>query len=212
MSKDMRLTTSQKKVYLAIIGYMDKNPYPPTTRELADILNIKAPSVHEQLKRLDRKGYIKLTPGMARGIQVATGPNAVAPQIQASSFRAIPLVGTIAAGTPIFADENKEQDLLIEGNLVGHGNLFALRVKGDSMEDIGIQTGDIVIIRQQPTAENGDIIAALLDNEATVKRLHISDKDGVLLVPENKKYKPIDVTNNEQFRILGKVVRTLHHE
>lgn len=206
MSKSQQLTSSQNRVYQAIVEHMATNTIPPTTRELADKLKIKAPSVHEQLKRLEAKGFINLRKGMARGIELTSYNNV----IKSSTFQSVPVIGTIAAGKPILAQENFETELLIDSSLVGHGQLFGLRVQGESMINADIQNGDIVIVRKQPTADNGDIVAAQIDNEATVKQLKIGTDGTIQLLPANPDFQPIDVTDNEDFRILGKVVRTFH--
>ena len=120
----------------------------------------------------------------------------------------VPVIGTIAAGIPIFADENMDGEILIDESNIGKGRFFALRVRGDSMINAGINNGDLVIIKRQPLAENGDIIAALIDSDATLKRLSISNGE-VFLLPENEKYSPINVTCREDFKILGKMVTTV---
>ena len=117
----------------------------------------------------------------------------------------VPLVGTIAAGSPITADENFEEALPLPASLVGHGEFFALRVRGDSMIDAAICDGDIVVVRRQPTADSGEIVAAMLDGEATVKVLHVADGHAQLL-PRNEHYSPIDA---DHATILGRVVSIL---
>ena len=120
----------------------------------------------------------------------------------------VPVLGNIAAGIPIFADENMDGEVLIDESNIGKGRFFALRVCGDSMVNAGINNGDLVIIKRQPLAENGDIIAALIDSDATLKRLSISNGE-VFLLPENEKYSPINVTCRDDFKILGKMVTTV---
>ena len=120
------------------------------------------------------------------------------------------MLGTIAAGQPVLADENFESEILVDESSIGKGKFFALKVKGDSMINAGIHQGDLVIIRRQPVAENGEIVAALIDNEATIKRLK-TDNGKVLLMPENENYSPIEVTYREDFRILGKLITTVSY-
>ena len=122
----------------------------------------------------------------------------------------IPLLGRISAGLPIYAAENVERHIHSVVDIFGVKDMFALSVKGDSMINAGINQGDLVIIRRQPVAENGEIVAALIDNEATIKRLKM-DNGKVLLMPENEKYSPIEVTYREDFRILGKLITTVSY-
>lgn len=121
----------------------------------------------------------------------------------------VPIVGTVAAGQPIFAEENIVGEVLVEGRIVRTGRCYALEITGDSMINAGIQEGDLIIVRQQPMAENGDIVVALLGDDATVKRLYIKDAQ-VELRPENPMYQPIPVTPDDSFRILGKVLAIRH--
>lgn len=199
-----KLTKSQRILLETIHEFLTRNGFPPTTRELADLLEIKAPSVHEQLRKLEEKGYIRKSPGKARCIEILkTEPLSEAKDV--SEYENIPILGEIAAGRPIFAEESYSGHITVEQKIISPGRFFALHVRGDSMINCGINDGDYVIIRQQPVAEQGEIIAALIGDEATVKRLKIIN-DKILLVPENKKYRPIDVTFREDFRILGKVI------
>ncbi len=201
-----KLTRGQKRVLEALVHFSQSHGYPPSTRELAKLLGVKAPSVHEQLGKLEEKGYIRRQKNKARTIDIlrSVAESDAAPERQL----AVPILGSIAAGAPLFAEENLNGHLELSHIAPGRGRLFALRVRGDSMIDCGIEDRDFVIVRQQPVAERGDIVAALLGDEATVKRLRISP-DSVFLVPENSRYNPIDVTAREDFRILGKVIHTV---
>lgn len=118
---------------------------------------------------------------------------------------AVPIVGTVAAGQPIFAQENIMGEVLVEASVVGSGKCFALYAQGDSMINADINDGDLIIVRRQPIAEDGDIVIALLDDEATVKRLKINN-ELIELVPENPRLKPVRVKPEDELRILGKVV------
>ena len=198
------LTESQAKVLKTINDFITENGYSPTAKEIAEILHITQTSVFEQLERLEKKRYITRQKGAARTIGIL---NTVVDEkpVKSESVKLVkvPVIGTIAAGAPIFADENMEGEILVDESNIGKGRFFALRVRGDSMINAGINNGDLVIIKRQPLAENGDIIAALIDNEATLKRLSLTN-DEVFLLPENEKYSPINVTCREDFKILGK--------
>ncbi len=125
------------------------------------------------------------------------------------SLRTVPIVGRVAAGPPILADENIIGEVLVDSRVARHGRCFALEVQGDSMIDADIDDGDLVVVRQQPLAESGDIVVALLGEEATVKRLYIRDET-IELRPENTSHRPITVGPEDELRILGKVVATNH--
>lgn len=206
LASTTKLTRGQKRVLAALVDSIKTHGYPPSTRELAEALGIKAPSVHEQLRKLEAKGFIRREKNRARSIEILRShPQELSPSQESAPSLRVPVVGTIAAGVPILANENRLGEVEVRGVRAGRGSLFALRVQGDSMIECGIEPDDFVIVRQQPVAERGDIVAALLGDEATVKRLKI-DADSVQLLPENRSYRPIDVTAREDFRILGKVL------
>ena len=210
VSRQNGLTESQAKVLKTVSDFIAENGYSPTAKEIAEILNITQTSVFEQLERLEKKRYITRQKGAARTIGILNQPENEKPVKKSDSVKLVkvPIIGTIAAGAPIFADENMEGEILVDESNIGKGRFFALRVRGDSMINAGINNGDLVIIKRQPLAENGDIIAALIDSEATLKRLSLTD-DEVFLLPENEKYSPINVTCREDFKILGKMVTTV---
>ena len=210
-SRKNELTESQAKVLKTVSDFIAENGYSPTAKEIADILHVTQTSVFEQLERLEKKRYITRQKGAARTIGIMEHEiSAERPVKKSDSVKLVkvPIIGTIAAGVPIFADENIEGDILVDESNIGKGKFFALRVRGDSMINAGINNGDLVIIKRQPLAENGDIIAALLDCEATLKRLSLS-KGEVFLLPENDAYSPINVTYREDFKVLGKMVTTV---
>ena len=209
-SNSSELTESQAKVLKTISDFIKENGFSPTAKEISEILHITQTSVFEQLSRLEKKRYITRQKGAARTIGLLNQPENEKPvkKNDAVKLVKVPVIGTIAAGAPIFADENMEGEILVDESNIGKGRFFALRVRGDSMINAGIMNGDLVIIRRQPLAENGDIIAALIDCDATLKRLSMSNGE-VFLLPENEKYSPIDVTCREDFRILGKMVTTV---
>ena len=204
------LTPTQSRVLETVLSFMQENGYPPSTRDLADRLGVKPPSVHEQLIRLEEKGYIRRDRLKARSIEVLRTPRRVSSGRNADdeSVR-IPLVGEIAAGLPLLSEANFDGHLEVPiSRQLRPGNFFALKVKGDSMVECGIHPGDYVVVRQQTMAENGEIVVAMLEEGTTVKRLKKSQLQ-VLLCPENPAYKPIDVTCREDFRVLGKVIHRI---
>ena len=184
--------------------------YPPSVREIGDSVGLNSPSsVAHQLKNLQRSGYLRIDPNRPRALVLA--PETTDhddPQVQATADRTlaqVPVLGRIAAGGPILAEESVEATFPLPRDLVGEGELFSLKVVGDSMVDAAICDGDWVVIRQQPTCENGDIVAALIDDEATVKTF--TQRDGhVWLMPHNPAYSPI---LGDHAQILGKVVSVL---
>jgi repressor LexA len=183
--------------------WVDRHGYPPTMREIGAAVGLASPSsVAHQLKVLEEHGHIRRDARGSRAVALsADKPDAV---MRADDVR-VPLLGQIAAGTPILADQHVEDEYTLSQSLVGRGTLFALRVKGDSMIDAAICDGDVVVVRQQQTAENGDIVAALIDEEATVKVLR-TDGRNVDLLPRNPAYSVIPGNNAV---ILGKVVSVL---
>ena len=183
--------------------------YPPSVREIGDSVGLNSPSsVAHQLKNLQRAGYLRIDPNRPRALVLAPDAGDHDPHNLASSDRAlvqVPVLGRIAAGGPILAEQFVEATFPLPRDLVGEGELFSLKVVGDSMVDAAICDGDWVVIRQQSTCENGDIVAALLDEEATVKTF--TQRDGhVWLMPHNPAYSPI---LGDHAQILGKVVSVL---
>ena len=223
------LTPRQQRVLTVIKDSIEHRGYPPSMREIGEQVGLtSSSSVAHQLRVLEEKGYLKRDPHRPRALSVfdpgsggagagepaafagdagepgdtadVTGIGDARPQPQL-----VPLVGRIAAGGPILAEENLEEVLPLPRSLVGDGTLFMLEVVGDSMIDAAICNGDYVVVKQAQTADNGDIVAALLDGEATVKTFQ--RKDGhVWLLPHNQAYDPIDGTNAT---ILGKVTAVL---
>lgn len=183
--------------------------YPPSVREIGEAVGLQSPSsVHAQLGTLVDKGYLRKDPSRPRAIVVRTDAASAAPAARevAAGTQSIPLVGRIAAGGPILATEEVEDTLVLPDDLVGHGTLFALKVRGDSMTGAGILDGDTVVIRQQPDASDGEIVAALVGGEeATVKTLR---KRGgkIVLEAENPSYEPIV---SDEVAIIGRVVSVL---
>ena len=204
----MELTDRQRQVLDYIREKVAERGYPPSVREIGEAVGLSSPSsVHSHLNSLVEAGYIKRDPSKPRAIMVVDRDlEAVAPA-RTSETRDIPVLGRIAAGTPILAAEHVEEVLTLPVDLVGDGPVFLLEVKGDSMIDAGIHDGDLVAVNKQPEARDGEIVAALVDGEeATVKRLRRRDGK-VVLESENPAYEPMVFT--EGVELIGKVVSVL---
>lgn len=203
------LSERQQQVLDYIKETVDGRGYPPSVREIGDAVGLSSPSsVHSQLATLVEMGIIKKDPTKPRAIVVVeTQENAQRPSGNDDRMRDIPLLGRIAAGTPILAAEHVEEVLPLPIELVGNGPVFLLEVKGDSMINAGIHEGDLVAIHKQDDARDGEIVAALIDGEeATVKRLR--RKDGkVILESENPAYEPMVFSDGVE--LIGKVVSVL---
>jgi len=202
--KAIELTDCQRETLAQICRCVDENGFPPTVQELADMFGVSAPSVHDRLNQLVHKGYLQRTEKKARGLTIARRPKDMTVKLVA-----IPLVGTVAGGVPILAVENIVGEVLVAETVTKGGECFALTVQGDSMIDAGINDGDTIVVRRQALAENGDIVVAMLDDEATVKRLRI-DNGLIELHPENPKLTPMRIHPDSDFRVLGKVVACKH--
>jgi repressor LexA len=220
------LTLRQSKVLEVIRNSVDRRGYPPSLREIGEAVGLTSPSsVAHQLSTLERKGYLRRDPNRPRAIEVVSPDDPDAPGYRGGASAHdetaefdetgmgdarpeasyVPVLGRIAAGVPIMAEESVEEVFPLPKALVGEGSLFLLKVVGDSMVDAAICDGDWVVVRQQPTADNGDIVAAMLDNEATVKTF--KRKNGkVWLLPHNPDFDPID---GDHATILGKVTAVL---
>ncbi|MCW2789528.1 MAG: repressor LexA, partial [Aeromicrobium sp.] len=212
---DSGLTARQRKVLVFLRDEIETRGYPPSMREIGAAVGLTSTSsVAHQLRALEAMGYVKRDPNRPRALEiflpdVLAARRAMSPAAEidetgindaAPTAVNIPMVGRIAAGGPILAEERVEEIFPMPKSLVGDGTLFMLEVSGDSMIDAAICNGDYVVIRQQPNAENGEIVAAMLDGEATVKTFQ--RKDGqVWLLPHNDDYSPIDGTHAT---ILGK--------
>ena len=204
---DHVLTWRQRKVLQVIRDSVQKRGYPPSMREIGEAVGLTSTSsVARQLATLQRKGYLRRDANRPRAVEVTVPGDDPTGEGDARPTPAyVPVVGRIAAGGPILAEQVVEDVFPLPRQLVGDGQLFLLQVKGDSMIEAAIADGDWVVVRQQPTADNGDIVAALLDNEATVKTF--KRKDGhVWLMPHNEAYSPID---GDAASILGKVTAVL---
>lgn len=194
-----QLTEPQRRTLETLNKLTSQYKVPPTIRELAAALGVTVSPIQGHIRQLILKGYLKREPNKARNLTILRGAAE-----EFAELVEVPIIGTVAAGIPIWATENVLGHLTVESS-IARGRCFALKIQGDSMVKANIHSGDLVIVRQQPVAEHGDIVVALLDNEATVKRLSISD-EAIQLLPENPKYRPLVIDPNQDFRIIGKVV------
>jgi len=206
------LTDRQREIYEFVTGYVDRVGYPPTVREIGDAVGLASPStVHAHLANLERAGYLRRDPTKPRALELVgrERPAAEAAVVgEAGRVRVLPLVGEIAAGGPLLAEENIQDHIAVPEILSsGVGEEFLLRVRGDSMIEAGILEQDYVVVRRQQTAQNGDIVVALAGDdesteEATVKRFFRED-GRVRLQPENQALEPLFPPH---VQLLGKVV------
>jgi repressor LexA len=205
------LTPRQRRVLEVIRDSVVRRGYPPSMREIGEAVGLTSTSsVAHQLTTLERKGYLRRDPNRPRAVDVRPPSDLTAEQDEA--LRAarptpayVPLLGRIAAGGPILAEQSIEDVFPLPRELVGEGTLFTLQVKGDSMVEAAICDGDWVVVRQQPTANNGDFVAAMIEGEATVKAFR--QRDGhVWLMPRNPVFEPI---LGDDATILGRVVAVL---
>ncbi len=199
------LTTRQLKILTAIKDALIANGYPPSMREIGAAAGLASPaSVQYQLQALEKKGFIRRDPSRGRALEVLL-PGEDSQTAPTDNTRMVPLLGQIAAGGPILAEQAVEETFPLPESLVGQGELFMLKVKGDSMIDAAICDGDFVVIRSQKGCEKGEIVAAMIDGEATVKTFSV--KDGhIWLLPANDSFSPI---NGDDCEILGKVTAVL---
>jgi repressor LexA len=198
------LSERQRQVLTVIRDYAIRYGHSPSTREIAESLHIATSSVSRHLRTLEDYGFLRRGRTATRPVDVRAFLQPPR-QRQAPATVTVPVVGDIAAGTPILAEQHADELLALPRDLVGRGTLFCLRVRGDSMVDAAICDGDIVVVRQQSEAYNGDIVAAMIDEEATVK-VYRRRSGHVVLEPRNPAYADID---GDRATILGKVVSVL---
>ncbi len=203
----MTISTRQQEILDYITRTVSERGYPPSVREIGEAVGLSSPStVHSHLSALVKAGHLRRDPSKPRAIEVVDSPHR-RQGLTRSDVRDVPLVGRIAAGSPILAEEDITDVYPLPTTLVGREPVFMLDIKGDSMIDAGILDGDFVVVRRQPDADNGDIVAALIDGEeATVKRLQ-KGEGRVTLLSENPEYAPMVFTDGVE--ILGKVVSVL---
>jgi repressor LexA len=195
------LTTSQKKVLDFLKSYIRRKSFPPTLREIASNFGLKGPKAPQKtLSILERKGYITKVPGESRAIEVLGSLQALGQTIS------LPIVGRVRAGEPILALENIEGYINFDRSMVSSEDVFLLRVQGDSMIEAHIQDGDFALVKPQRDADNGEIVVALIEDEATIKRI-FKKRDLIRLEPANPKMEPIVVRKGEKkVAIVGKVI------
>jgi repressor LexA len=201
------LTGRQQEIWDFLVDYVDRHGYPPTVREIGDAVGLASPStVHAHLANLERAGLLKRDPTKPRALELSGRGSREAPRGREEPRRTLPLVGEIAAGGPLLAEDNVEEYLAVPELIERRGADFLLRVKGDSMVEAGILDGDIVVVKREQTAENGDIVVALAGtdetaDEATVKRF-FRENGRIRLQPENAAMEPIYA---DHVQIIGRV-------
>lgn len=195
------LTERQNAILKIIIEETSAKGYPPTVREIGEAVGLSSSAtVHNHLNKLEKKGYIKRDPTKPRALEVAKKISKIN-----KNLVNVPIVGRVTAGAPILAVENIEDTFPLPLDFTNSEDVFMLNIVGDSMIKVGILDGDMVIVRKQDIAGDGDIIVALIDDEATVKRF-FKGHDYIRLQPENDYYSPIIIRAHQDFRILGKVI------
>jgi repressor LexA len=203
------LTDRQQAILRVIQTSIDTHGYPPSVREIGDAVGLSSPSsVHAQLEALESRGYLRRDGLKGRAMELERDPETHL-TMRPGASRNVPLVGEIAAGAPILAEERVETVLSLPQELVGDGELFMLTVRGESMIEAGVLNGDLVVVRAQPSVEQGEMCAALVDGEATVKFFRRTRGGEIFLDPANAAYEPIPVRADQDARVLGKVVTVL---
>jgi len=197
-----KLTGTQEKILNFLKNFIKEKGFPPTLREIASHFRLRGPKGPQKtLIILERKGYIRRVPGGSRAIEILSSP-----LIPKSEIIPVPIVGRVKAGEPILAIENIEGHINLDRNLFSSDDVFLLRVQGDSMIDAHIQDGDFALVKPQTHAENGEIVVALIDDEATIKRI-FKKRDLIRFEPANPKMEPIVVKKGEKrITIVGKVI------
>ena len=195
------LTSRQSEILTFITEVISKEGMPPTRKEIALKFGFKsANSAEEHLKALDKKGFIDLHEGTSRGISIN------------KNFLGIPIIGSVAAGSPLLAVENVEERIEFNGNIFSDSVDYFLRVKGDSMHEVGIIEDDLIAINKSKDVKPGDIVVARINDDVTVKTLFCFDKEKVILRPENKNYEDIEINPSiENFDIEGKCLGVLRN-
>ncbi|MDR1863444.1 MAG: transcriptional repressor LexA [Treponema sp.] len=193
-------TKRQEEVLTFIAGYIHEHTYPPTIREIAEHFTISVKGAHDHVTALKKKKLIKQADKRSRTMELVGDKEA------GGAFVEVPILGTVAAGKPILAEENKDGSIKLDRSMLRKNeDYFALRVRGDSMEEVGIMDGDIAVIEKQNTVKNGEIAVVMLDEAATLKTFY-RESARIRLQPENPKYSPIYCSKDEDVRVLGRVV------
>ena len=191
------LTTRQREVFDFIRSFIRANRYPPTIREIAVNFGFSVKGSYDHVKALQKKGFIRCAGNRSRAIEVVADSEAE----RQPNLVSVPVLGAVAAGRPLFAEENLTGWIQVPAASLKKGQHFALQVRGDSMKDAGIMDGDVVVVSHQETAENGEIVVAMVDEAVTLKRFFV-EKNRVRLKAENPKYPPLYTQN---VRILGRL-------
>ncbi len=200
------LTSRQREILDLITTTVSERGYPPTVREIGDAVGLSSPSsVHSHLSTLASEGFIRRDPTKPRAIEVVHDDGAI--PISRAAVRDVPLVGSIAAGSPILAEEDIEEVYPLPTELVGQEPVFMLKIRGDSMIDLGIFDRDYVVVQKQQTASNGQIVAALVEGEEATVKTFKRTANGITLLPANDDYEPMVFTDGVE--ILGVVVAVL---
>lgn len=203
-----KITKRQQQIYDFILSYQQEKGYPPSVREMASAVGLSSPStVHAHLNALEEHGLIKRDSTKPRALELfkQDGSPAILAKVEENPSRGtvtLPLIGRVAAGIPILAEQNVEDSFTLPSEIATESSSFILEVHGDSMINAGIFNGDFIVVREQPNAMNGEIVVAMIDNEATVKTFY-KERGRVRLQPENDAMEPIYASNPT---ILGKVV------
>ncbi|HVP19433.1 MAG TPA: transcriptional repressor LexA [Spirochaetia bacterium] len=190
------ITLRQREVFDFIREFIHKNRYPPTMREIAINFRFSVKGSYDHVKALEKKGYLRCHENRSRAIEIIRDAEA-----DKDEMASVPLLGSVAAGKPLFSEENLQGFVQVPSAALGASAHFALKVKGDSMKDAGIIDGDVVVVAHQSSADNGDIVVAMVDDAVTLKRFFM-EKNRVRLKAENSKYPPLYTQN---VRILGKL-------
>lgn len=202
-----QLTDRQNEILAFIKQFLKENGYPPTLREIGKGFQISSTfGVKRHLDALAKKGYLNVESNASRGICVLNNEDSVTSEsLRNEVFNKIPIVGRVAAGSPILAMENIEGSVIIDPSFIKKAeNAFALRVRGDSMINAGIFENDLVVVSPDDKGRNGDVIVAMLDDEVTVKTMEQKNKK-IRLIPQNDKYEPIHIDERTNFSIIGRV-------
>ena len=203
-----RLTDRQRQVLEFIDTEVRRRGYPPSVREIGEAVGLSSPStVHAHLAALQDKGYIHRDPTKPRALEITFEPTSGA-TVERRPVRHVPLVGDVAAGTGVLAAENIEETLPVPEDLTGDGDLFMLRVRGDSMIEVGIYDGDYVVVRSQPTAENGEIVVAGIPGEEATVKTFLRRRNKIVLRPENTTMDEM-VFDADEITVYGRVVTVL---
>jgi len=203
------LTARQQQILTFIEAITNQRGYPPSVREIGDEVGLSSPStVHSHLNTLQRLGYLRRDPTKPRAIEVRYDPTSGASDLDRRPVVHVPLVGDVAAGTDVLAQENVEEVLPLPSDFTGEGDLFMLRVRGDSMIDAGILDGDFIVARSQNNANTGDIVVAGIPGEEATVKTYSTTEDRVVLIPANERLEPM-VFRPSEVAVFGRVVTVM---